>query len=112
MKLNLAVWSARRQFALVLSLLGLLTATLWKFPPELYPFYPMCPFYRYLGVHCPGCGLTRAVADLLAGNVEAAAAHNPLAFLLAPVACAFLLLQGYSILRWNRWDLTQHARLF
>ena len=31
---------------------------------------PACPTWRYLGLHCPGCGSTRATHWLLNGSVE------------------------------------------
>lgn len=44
---------------------------------------PQCPLHAYTGVPCPGCGTTRAVQSLLAGDWNAA-------LLLNPLACAML----------------------
>lgn len=74
------------------------------FPPEIYAFYPSCPLHDWLGLQCPGCGLTRALADLVAGRVGEAARHNVLAVVLAPAALGFCWLQSYSVWRWNRWQ--------
>jgi len=42
----------------------------------------LCPFRRFVGLPCPGCGSTRAVLALLQGDVAAALALNPLAVFL------------------------------
>jgi len=54
-------------------------------------------------VQCPGCGLTRALADLLTGQFREAASHNAMVFALVPAALCFVSVQAVSVLRWNRW---------
>ena len=46
---------------------------------------PLCPTAFFLGVPCPGCGLTRATLALLSGDVHAAMRLHPLVFVLAPL---------------------------
>ena len=48
-------------------------------------FYPKCQLHSLTGLHCPGCGTTRAVHALLNGRLEQALAHNPLALIILPV---------------------------
>jgi hypothetical protein len=42
---------------------------------------PVCHFREWTGVPCPTCGSTRMIESLLAGDILAAAAWNPLLFL-------------------------------
>ncbi len=80
-----------------------LAALLRLFPPTRYPFYPPCPFHTLLGILCPGCGGTRALAALLAGRWAEAVRQNLLAVALAPALAAGAALELYSALRWNYW---------
>ncbi|MDD3846302.1 MAG: DUF2752 domain-containing protein [Syntrophorhabdaceae bacterium] len=41
-----------------------------------------CPFEALTGIPCPGCGMTRAMLSLIAGNPGDAAAYNPFCFFL------------------------------
>lgn len=38
----------------------------------------LCPLRRFLGIPCPTCGTTRAIAALFRGSVREALALNPL----------------------------------
>lgn len=49
-------------------------------PPDVLP---LCLVRRVLGLPCPGCGMTRALAHLARGEWRAALALHPLAPLLA-----------------------------
>jgi hypothetical protein len=53
-------------------------------PPTAASFYPKCVSHQLLGIHCPGCGLTRAAHSLLNGRLAQAFAYNPLLVLLSP----------------------------
>jgi len=57
---------------------------LYSFSPEENAFYPKCMLYVVTGLHCPGCGGTRAVFALLQGEWEQALAYNGLFVLLLP----------------------------
>jgi hypothetical protein len=56
------------------------------FPPAQYSFYPQCPIHQYLGILCPGCGTTRALAALLHGDIGEALRLNPLTTVAIPLA--------------------------
>jgi hypothetical protein len=66
----------------------LLCALLYVCPPETGSFYPACPIYEYLGIACPGCGATRALAALLHGQVAEAVRFNALFVVLSPLGVA------------------------
>ena len=46
---------------------------------------PVCPTALFLGIPCPGCGLTRATLALLHGDIAGALRFHPLVFVLAPL---------------------------
>jgi hypothetical protein len=55
------------------------------FNPAQYRLYPFCFFHELTGLHCPGCGGTRALHQLLHGNVAAALHLNALLVILLPL---------------------------
>ena len=66
-------------------------------PPTDDSYYPKCQSYQLLGLHCPGCGMTRAAHALLTGDPAQAVAFNP----LAPVALPLLAVAfGRSLFHW------------
>jgi hypothetical protein len=72
----------------------LIGATLLFDPPGHAIFYPACPIHQYLGILCPGCGATRALAALLRGRFVEALRLNPLFVLLLPALLA-LAIESY-----------------
>jgi len=66
------------------------TATLLRFPPGKYNFYPRCPIFTLFHLQCPGCGSTRALAALLHGHLSEALRLN----VFATVALPFVILWG------------------
>jgi Protein of unknown function (DUF2752) len=83
-------------------LLGLLVlgcAVLYNFPPQEYHFYPICPFYALTHLLCPGCGGTRALYQLLHGNLSEALRLNALVTVAAPIALAWFAYWYYSVMR-------------
>ncbi len=63
-------------------------AVLLACPPTRFSFYPACPIHQLLGIDCPGCGATRALAALLQGHPMEALRQNALFVLLLPAALA------------------------
>jgi len=50
-----------------------------------------CPFEAVTGIPCPGCGMTRAILSLMAGNFGTAALYNPFCFFLLFMIIASIL---------------------
>jgi hypothetical protein len=58
---------------------------LHSFPPEEFDIYPKCMFNLLTGLHCPGCGATRATFALLHGEWDQALAFNAYFVLSLPL---------------------------
>ncbi len=78
-------------FVLAATTTAALAFLLRRFPPDQFPFYPLCPIHRYTGLLCPGCGATRALAALLHGDLARAWHSNALLLLLLPVGFLYAL---------------------
>jgi hypothetical protein len=68
------------------------SAALFAFDPGRLRILPVCPFHQVTGLWCPGCGTTRALHQLLHGNLTTAFRLNPLAILILPLV-------GYLVVR-------------
>jgi hypothetical protein len=77
-------------------------AVLFRFSPQEYSFFPRCPFYALTHHYCPGCGATRAVAELLHGHVAAALHFNAAVTLLLPVLLWYFGRMYWTAVRENR----------
>ena len=64
---------------------GAAVAFLYFVNPAGFPFLPACPLYTLTGLHCPGCGMTRATHALLHGQLLAALRFNVLFTVGLPV---------------------------
>lgn len=60
---------------------------------------PPCLFHRATGLHCAGCGMTRASHAALHGRIIEALDHNLLGMILMPVAGIGIALE---LLAWMR----------
>lgn len=65
----------------VLPLAVILTPTRWL---ERHPI--PCVYTTLLGMHCPGCGMTRAVSCAVHGRFRDAWHYNPLIVVMLPLA--------------------------
>lgn len=63
----------------------------------------ICGFANVTGVPCPGCGMTRAMGELLRGNVAAAHRQHPLVWLLFAELLAAGTFWGLHCAGWIRW---------
>lgn len=89
-----------RRAVLGIGAIALAALAYWIFrtPPGTGPL-PPCVFHELTGLHCPGCGMTRAAHDLLHGQPLVALGHNPLVVPAAPFILAYL---AWSGLHWAR----------
>jgi hypothetical protein len=71
---------------------SLFAGALYRFSPQVYRFYPGCPFHELTGLLCPGCGGTRAIAALLHGHSAEAWGLNALVVMLVPAALGYVAL--------------------
>lgn len=82
-----ASWRRRRRMAnALLAAAVLVCAALLLWPAG---FFPACPIHLWFGIECPGCGATRALAELLHGRWMEAVRLNALFVLLLPCALGF-----------------------
>ena len=65
---------------------------------------PPCPLRALTGFYCPGCGSTRALFDLLHGDVPGALAMNPLLVVLSPVLLLMALRAGTLLPAWAPFE--------
>jgi hypothetical protein len=92
----------------VLGAVGLLLLHFW-IPSEDIRF-SICLSRRLLGLPCPGCGMTRALAHLAKGEWRAAVAVHP----FAPLLAAELLLGwlAWGVLHVSGWALRLPRRVW
>ena len=75
-------------------------AVIFFFNPSTNGFYPVCQFHKVTGLNCPGCGATRALYELLHGNLPPALKDNALFILsLAGLAARGAWLAARHFLR-------------
>ena len=55
-----------------------------------------CLFYRFLGLKCPGCGMTRAAVSIVHGDLKAAAGYNIMSVTVMPALFVYLV---YRVIR-------------
>jgi hypothetical protein len=82
-----------RRLALAVGACGVAAgaAVLALHAPSESSFYPRCPFHEATGLHCPGCGLTRAMHSLLNGQIQQAFAYNGVGLVFFPILAFSIL---------------------
>jgi len=80
-------WQRRRWLAHALLVGGVLVCAALVIWPA--GFFPACPIHLWLGIECPGCGATRALAALLRGRWMEAMRLNALFVVLLPCGVGF-----------------------
>ncbi|HEX4144582.1 MAG TPA: DUF2752 domain-containing protein [Pirellulales bacterium] len=89
--------AARRhwQQAAVVALAVAGLAGLWAVDPAQSDVYPRCALHWLTGLHCPGCGSTRAAHSLLHGNLWDALCFNALLVIGGAVAALAVAWRSY-----------------
>ena len=65
--------------------------------------YPPCMFHLLTGLHCAGCGSTRAIHHFLHGRIARAFFYNPLVVILLFPLGLYLLNQARFVIWGKRW---------
>lgn len=96
----------------VLGLAGAITLfwLYYWFNPQLYSFFPQCPFYKITGFDCPGCGSQRAVYCVLHGQLLKAVKFNLLLVASLPLLLIHFSHKLYSAIQKKdvRWEVIYH----
>jgi len=58
---------------------------------DYFHIYLFCPIKKFLGLYCPGCGVTRMCLSILKGEFYQAFRYNPLVFLCLPFFLLYYL---------------------
>lgn len=73
---------------IIITVAAILVATVlvifFYIDPNIYPFFPKCPFLTVTGLECPGCGSQRSFHQLLHLNIAGAFHQNPLVVIFGP----------------------------
>jgi hypothetical protein len=113
----------RAAFALA-AVVGAVAAGAWlyAFHPAEHRWHPICLFHAVTGLHCPGCGGTRAMHHLLHGDLAAAFRCNALLVLAIPATAMALVWRTATASRrprcngrvglWLPWALLAVATVF
>jgi hypothetical protein len=97
----------RKGLLLAALLLPAALVLLYCVPPTGGSLYPRCLLHSLTGLHCPGCGATRALHSLLHGDLAQAAAFNVLFLASLPLLIgaglrwAVLTWRGRPLPRWR-----------
>lgn len=91
----------RRALFAALGVLALVIAgcLLYQHGPSGLSWLPNCKFNEFTGLHCPGCGMTRAAHATLHGRISEAFRFNPVGMILLPLALVGLAIE---IVGWVR----------
>ncbi len=89
----------KRAMVVALGILLLLVAAYMLRQHGPHGWLPGCFFWKLTGLHCPGCGMTRAAVAALHGHLGVACRFNPLGMVLLPLALVGIAIE---LLGWVR----------
>ncbi len=67
-----------------------------NYEPTQDSWFPKCVFFQWTGLHCPGCGATRALRALAHGELLLAIRCNPLLIIGLPIILAAVAIQRHQ----------------
>ena len=78
---------------------------------ELTGLSLFCPIYRFLGLYCPGCGVSRLCIHLLHGEIGSAFSSNCAVFCLLPIGMTIWLIHTYRYIRYGETKYTRFENI-
>lgn len=103
-----------RRFAIAFAafaMAAVLLPLLYRYNPSMVSILPPCLFHELTGLHCPGCGATRAVHQLLHGHLLAAFRYNPLFIIALPFISYALVLDALGIKKRSMVDILTRPKV-
>jgi hypothetical protein len=69
--------------------------------------WDLCPFHRFLGIECFGCGTMRALSALFHGQWARAFAFNPLSYLWVVFGVSAIGYNLAQVVKYNSHDIAK-----
>lgn len=83
----------KRKTNLKLAIIAILGFFLYYLLNLYTGFAIFCPFHKFTGLYCPGCGVTRLLFSLIKLDFYQAFRYNPLVFILLIIGIIYLLIK-------------------
>jgi hypothetical protein len=83
----------------IAAVVAVAAAVVFMFDPTRFGIFPPCQLHKLTGLWCPGCGSTRALHQLLHGNLMTAFRFNPLAILLLPLVAYLAVRRQRAVIK-------------
>lgn len=83
----------KRKTNLKLAIIAILGFFLYYLLNLYTGFAIFCPFHKFTGFYCPGCGITRLLFSLIKLDFYQAFRYNPLVFILLIIGIIYLLIK-------------------
>ncbi len=83
----------KRKTNLKLAIIAILGFLLYYLLNLYTGFAIFCPFHKFTGLYCPGCGVTRMLFSLIKLDFYQAFRYNPLVFILLIIGIIYLLIK-------------------
>lgn len=83
----------KRKTNLKLAIIAILGFFLYYLLNLYTGFAIFCPFHKFTGFYCPGCGITRLLFSLIKLDFYQAFRYNPLVFILLILGLIYLIIK-------------------